>query len=141
MDKVTAFLDKELISVFTVMLPDEVPHSAAVGFSYETDPFRVYISTNKDTVKMSGLLNGESRPASMVVGWSVDEFITVQMRGTARKIEGEELAAAQKVHYAKNPSSMKRATDPTNVFICFDVTWWRYSALKSDPKEIISSEG
>lgn len=140
MDKVSAFLKDQHVCSFTVLLPDGTPHSAILHFSHQDTPFKLYFSTEKGSVKASGLQNGESQRASAVAGWSEDDYITIQMRGTAKHLEGEELAAAQEVHYAKHPGSAKWKDDPDTFFICFDVSWWRYSNLKADPAEVVSSE-
>lgn len=138
MDKVSAFLEKHPVCVFTILLPDGTPHSAALHFSHQETPFKLYFSTEKGSLKASGLQSGETESASVVVGWSEEDYITVQMRGSAKHLLGDELVSAQKVHYAKHPGSAKWADDPDTFFICFDVSWWRYSDLKSE--EIFSSE-
>ncbi len=141
MDKVSAFLANNPVSVFTVLLPGGVPHSAALHFSHSDGPLRLYFSTSLDSVKVEGLKDGQTQPASAVVGWSEQEFITLQLRGKARKLEGDELEKAKGIHYAKHPGSAKYADDPDTFFIVLDVDWFRYTDFKVAPMEILSSEG
>lgn len=135
------FLAKHNVSALTILLPDGTPHAAAVHFSHKSEPFTLFFSTHNTSRKATGLLNGESQKAAVVVGLSEEEWITFQAEGTISVItDSQQLAEAKTTHYAKNPGSKKFEGDPKAVFLCFTPTWWRYTDFNTKPMTVISSE-
>src|SRR5579872_2327559 len=117
--KIVEFLDKEKICVLSVLMSDGSPHSATVHFSYEGEPLRFFIQTTNTTVKVKSLLNGQTAKASMVIGFSEKDWITFQMRGTAKIIsDAGQLEELHKIHYKKQPEAERRK-GPNTVFIEF----------------------
>ena len=129
--KILDFLAKNRISVLTTLLPDGSPHSASLHFSNNNNPFEFYFSTERSSRKCQSLLNGKPGKSSLVVGFSEEDFITLQMEGEVKAIlNKEDLEKIHKVHYAKYPDSEKWKNDPGSVFLVFTPKWWRYTEFK-----------
>lgn len=134
------FSSKNRVSVATTLLKDGTPHSSALHYSCKEDPLTMYFSTENTSRKCEAMLDGESVKASVVVGFSEEEWLTLQMEGKMRIVPKDELEAAQKVHYKKHPSSEKWKNDPATVLLEFTPDWWRFTDLNTWPYTIISSE-
>lgn len=138
---VLKYLDSHNIAVLTTLLPDGSPHSASLHYSHNSNPFEIYFSTERTSRKCKGLLNGEVVKASLVVGFSEEEWITVQMDGEVTTVTGkDELVSLHKVHYAKHPGSEEYKENPDSVFLKFTPYWWRYTDYNTKPVTTISSE-
>lgn len=138
--KVLDFLTKHRVCSLTTTLPDGSPHAAAIHFSHKENPLTLYFSTENTSRKMTGLLKGEVVKGSVVVGFSEEEWITLQMDGEVRTISDKnELEEIHKVHYAKHPDSEKWKDDPATIFLTFTPTWWRYTDYNTKPETILSS--
>ena len=135
--KIIDFLDKERIAVLSVIQEDGCPHAASVHFSHDADPFRIYIQTSRTSKKAQPLLEGSISKAAMVVGFSEEEWVTVQMQGDIRILSDQtEADQAYMVHYKKSPDAEKRR-GPDTVILEFVPTWIRYTDFKTNPKTII----
>lgn len=133
MDKrILDFLEKERVCVLATTLSDGSPHTTALHFSIQTDPFCFYFSVDSTSRKYQGLLEADTVKGSITVGFSEVDWITLQMDGVVEKIGTEDLTSVQKIHYAKNPGSEKHKGIPTTVFIKFTPTWYRYSDFNND---------
>lgn len=136
-----AFLTKHRISCLGVQLLDGSIHSATIHYTYLSDTSQIIFNTSRSTVKCSPLLEGEIALASVVVGFSEEEFIEVQMRGTIYLItDPTQLASAQQAHCAKYPDYQKHATDPARVYLCFQPNWYRYSEFRTSPKLFVEEK-
>lgn len=135
-----ALLEKEPVGVLSVVLSDGSPHAATVHFSSQTEPLKLFIQTYP-TVKTKAIQDtGGAAPAAMVVGFSEEEFVTLQMRGEVRIVaDAAEQETIFKIHYAKHPEA-EQYRSPRTILLEFTPTWWRYSDLNTDPATIISSE-
>ena len=139
--KIIEFLDKHRVSCLTTLLKDGSPHGAALHYSHKSGPFEVFFSTDDVSVKCEALLEGGSTKASVVIGFSEEEWITLQMDGTIEIIRvAEEVKMAQEVHYAKHPHSAKFKDDPKTVFLKFTPRWWRLTDYNTDPYTIVGSQ-
>lgn len=133
------FLHSNEISVLTTLITDGIPHSAALHFSHIEEPLEFYFSTKRNSVKCENLLDGELSPASMVVGFTTENWITLQLRGNVEIIaDSAEQQRIQEIHYAKHPGSKRYKDAAETVFLKFTPNWWRYSDLSIT--QIISSE-
>ncbi len=140
-DEVLNFLKVERISVLTVLMPDGSLHSASLHFSFDNNSSPViYFSTDKDSRKCEFLKNSKSTKGSFVIGFSETDWKTLQIDGEVFLVEGDEILAAKKVHYEKNPGSKKFENDPATTFLKLVPSWWRYSDLSIHPPKIISSD-
>src|SRR3989304_6372676 len=121
MDKrVLEFLGKNRVSVLTTLLKDGTPHGAALHYSHKADPLELYFSTENTRKKCQTLRNGKPGKASVVIGFSEEEWITLQMDGEVTVIQDqEELAKVQSIHYPKHPNSEKFKNDPATIFLKF----------------------
>ena len=128
------FLSNNKIAALTTLLPDGMPHSAAIHFSHGDSPFELYFSTDKTSRKCEGLVNGETVKSSVVIGFSTQEWITFQLSGEITIITNPaELQKVQEIHYAKHPHSAKYKDDPATVFLKFTPKWWRFTDFNTDP--------
>ncbi len=139
-EQITKFLENHRIAVLTTTSPDGSLHSAAVHFAYSERPFAFYFVTEVTTRKVSGLLKGEETKASLVIGFSEEEWKTLQASGTTVIATNQALVIAQKAYYSKYPDGEKYKDDPDSVMIKFTPDWWRYTDFKQKPKKTISSE-
>lgn len=141
-NRILDFLSKHSVCSFTTLLADGAPHAAAMHFSFSPEPPRLYFLTNNTSRKMAGLLKGETRPSAVVVGFSDEELITLQIDGQVTAIaDGAKIASLQEIHFAKHPKSRKYAGDPTYIFLELVPTWWRFTDYNTKPATILSSEG
>jgi general stress protein 26 len=139
-EKVLDFLRKHRICSLTTLLIDGSPHAAAVHYSHAKDPLTLYFSTDNTSRKCEALLNGNIVKAAVVVGFSEQEWITLQMNGEIKAVlDKDELAKAQEVHYGKHPKSEKYKNEPETVFLSFTPTWWRYTDYNTIPETVLSS--
>lgn len=139
--QVIEFLAKNRVSVLTTLLLDGSPHSATLHYSHIDEPLKFFFSTEKTSRKCKGLLDGKKVKASMVVGFSEEEWITLQMDGVVKAIiDLNELRKIHKIHYAKHPNSEKYKDDSATIFLKFAPKWWRYTDYNTNPITIISSE-
>jgi general stress protein 26 len=136
---VNEFLTKERVCVLSGILPDGSSHSSTLHFSHSENPTRIYFQTWDESDKVKALREGDNKSASVVVGFSETDKLTLQMRGSLRIIsDSDELEKVFKIHYAKHPFAEKFKSEST-VMIEFTPTWWKYSDFKTDPETVISS--
>ncbi|MBI4129893.1 pyridoxamine 5'-phosphate oxidase family protein [Candidatus Roizmanbacteria bacterium] len=135
------FLTKQRVSVLTTLLKDGSPHAAALHYSHKINPLELYFSTENTSVKCQALLEGNSVKGSVVIGFSEEEWITLQMDGEVTAIfDTDKLKAAQAIHYPKHPKAAQYKDDPATIFLKFIPNWWRYTDYNTDPITILSSE-
>lgn len=140
MDKIHEFLKSHNIAVFSTNLPDGSIHAASLHFSHAENPLELYFSTDRESRKCQGLLHGEILPAAVVVGFSTEEWVTLQLDGEVQAVlVPEELRKIQDVHYAKHPHSEKYKDDPATIFLKFTPKWWRYTDFNTEPVMIVAS--
>ncbi len=133
--KILDFLAKERVCALSVALIDGTPHTAAMHYSHQINPVKLFFQTGKDSVKMQSFLKDSSK-ASIVVGFSEKDLLTLQMRGGAKIVSTpKELEEIYKIHYKKHPFAEKYK-GPETVFIEFVPTWWRYTDFNTEPETI-----
>lgn len=133
---VKAFLESERVGSLTILLPDGMLHSAAMHYSINEEPFLIYFSTDI-TSRKGGKVANEPTQASFVIGFSEEEWKTLQISGEIRLATDDEVTSIKDVHYSKNPSSKKFESDPNTVFLVLKPGWWRYTDFMKDPLEKI----
>lgn len=140
-DKILKYLTKEHVGVLSNLLPDGSVHGATLHFSHNVEPLEIYFSTENTSRKCEGLLNGEVVKASLVIGFSESEWITLQLDGEITAVSDKpELEAVHRIHYSKHPGSEKYKNDPVTIFLKFTPLWYRYTDYNTDPLTVISSE-
>lgn len=138
--KILDFLRMQRICSLTTLLVDGAPHAAAMHYSHSSDPLTLYFSTENTGKKCEALLDGSTTKASVVIGFSEKEWITLQMDGEVKTIlDKEDLAKAQEIHYTKHPKSEKYKNEPETIFLSFTPAWWRYTDYNTIPETILSS--
>jgi Predicted flavin-nucleotide-binding protein len=142
MDKrVLKFLQRHRISVLTTLLTDGKPHSASMHYAFSEKPFYFVYLTEKESRKLSGLKVGKTLPASLVIGFSEEEWITMQIEGDFKIInERKELELGWKVYAEKYVGMDKYKNSKDSVLVKFIPNWWRYTEVKPYPSVIISSD-
>ena len=128
--KVLDFLNKHRVCCLTTLLKEGSPHAAAMHYSHIPKPFEIYIQTENSSKKCESLLGGNSAKASVVVGFSEDEFKTLQLDGDIQILNKNKLATVHKIHYEKHPEAKQWKDDPATIFLVFKPTWWRYTEYK-----------
>jgi general stress protein 26 len=139
-EQITNFIDSNKICVFSVLRPDGSVHAASLHYTNNADYLEFYFATHKTSRKAASLLSGEAVKASMVIGFSEAEMVTLQMDGVVEIISADtDIARAKEIHYAKHESAKKFDGDPNTVFLRFKPNWWRYSEFMSKPPVFIES--
>ena len=136
--QILEFIKKERMCALTTILLNGAPHAAALHFSHQENPFEFFVQTTNKSKKVSGLLDGETGKASMVIGFSEQEWLTFQMDGNIKVVTDQnELTEIHKTHYAKHPDAEQWKDDPETVFLKFIPTWWRFTDFNTKPETII----
>lgn len=138
--KILNFLNNHRLCSLTTLLSDGSPHAAVLHYSHEDKPLKLFFSTENTSRKCQALITGKPGKASVVVGFSEAEWITLQMDGEVHIVEKEQLPQIYKIHYMKHPNSAKYKDDPATVFLAFLPKWWRYTDYNTKPPTILSSE-
>lgn len=129
--KVLKFLGKHRVCSLTTLLKDGSPHAAALHYSHGGSPLEIYMSTENTSRKCEALLGGKFVRGALVIGFSEEEFKTLQMDGKVKAVKDKkELAKIHKIHYAKLPDAEKWKDDPATLFLVFTPKWWRYTEYK-----------
>ncbi|OHA20145.1 MAG: hypothetical protein A2836_00935 [Candidatus Taylorbacteria bacterium RIFCSPHIGHO2_01_FULL_45_63] len=138
--KILAFLEKERVCVLSGIIPKGGSHSSTVHYSHGVNPLRFFFQTWDESMKVEALQKGTDKRASVVVGFSEQDNLTLQMRGALRVVSSpEELEAVYKIHFKKHPFAEKYKNEHT-VVIEFTPTWWRYTDFNTTPETIIDME-
>ncbi len=139
-EKILAFLKSHRVCSLATLLSDGSPHTASMHYSHQDQPIKLFFSTENTSRKCQILLDGKSTKASVVVGFSEEEWITLQLDGEVKAILApDNLKAAKAVHYLKHPNSQQYENAPATIFLEFTPTWWRYTDFNTKPETIISS--
>lgn len=128
--KVVSFLDKHRISVLTTILPDGTPHSASLHYANSVDPLYFIFWTGRKTRKCAHFEEGKKYPSSLAIGFSEEEFVTIQMEGQISIVSKKDIDSSYKVYQAKFEGSAKYNGDKDDVLLKFVPKWWRYSEFK-----------
>lgn len=139
--RVLDFLANHRVCSLTTLLKDGSPHAAALHYSNNKEPLELYFSTENTSLKTQALLDGKSTKASVVIGFSEEEWITLQMDGEVKAVlDKNGLRSVHVIHYAKVPDSEQYKDDPATIFLKFIPKWWRYTDYNTDPPTILVSD-
>jgi general stress protein 26 len=135
LDRAISFIKDARISVISTIGSDGGPHATVMHHSCLSSPLRIFYSADKSSTKYANILTRAH--SAVVVGWSEQDWVTVQMRGTTKIVnEPTELVAAKQIHYSLHPNSQRFEHDPGTVFLKFEPTWLRFSDLGVEPPVI-----
>lgn len=139
MDKnVISFLQHHRISVLSVLQSDGSIHSATLHYATIENPLSFVFMTGKKSQKCQSLLDGSEQVASLVVGFSEEEFVTFQAQGKVKMVEKSDNEKWQ-IYIDKYPSRSKGRENPEYVLLQFTPLNWKYTDMKGDsPVKVIS---
>jgi general stress protein 26 len=139
-ERILKFLKRHRISVLTTVLKNGQPHSATIHYAYNKDTNSFYFLTAVDSRKMEDLVNPDWHNAALVIGFSEEEWLTMQLEGKVRWIsDKQELEEAWKVYSGKFNGSEKEKGSTDSALLEFSPKWWRYTEVRPNPQLIISS--
>lgn len=127
------FIKKKQLMVISTINREGNSQSAVVGFS-ETPELEIIFGTSCETRKYSNLQTNKN--VSLVIGWDLEEKITVQYEGVVKEAVGEEIKICKSLHINKNPKREKHSNHPKERFFKIKPRWIRYSNLSKSPEEI-----
>ena len=84
--KILDFISKHRISVLTTLLAGGSPHSASMHFATGTENLDFIFFTKEKSRKCEHFETNKDYPASLVVGFSEEEWTEIQMEGTIKKL-------------------------------------------------------
>ncbi|MBI5358257.1 pyridoxamine 5'-phosphate oxidase family protein [Candidatus Amesbacteria bacterium] len=116
--RIIDFLTKERVCVLAT------PYASATHFTFDQGSTLIYFVTHRGSKKLENLGS-----ASVVIGFSEQDWITVQFDGKIEIIVGTD-EIKNKI-LAKYPEDVKHM-DEESVFLRFTPTWWRYSDYKNN---------
>jgi general stress protein 26 len=135
------FLEKHRVGVLAITLEDGSPHAATMHYSMRDEPFKLFFATARDSKKGQALEGKKHIKASVVVGFDPKEWTTIQLDGELKVVtDPEQIDLVKAIHYANNPDSRARHTEPETLMLVFTPTWWRYSNFQAEPPVVIGSE-
>lgn len=141
--KLLEFLIRHRIAAVALILNNGKSHSAVMHFSFEENPLRLFFQTSKKSGKIAqaDIMDGASAIASLCIGFSEEEWQTLQMEGKIRGVfTTEEKKKVQAIHYLRYPNSQENENDPDTLFLEFISSWWQLSDYNTNPPKKISSE-
>jgi len=141
MDKaVTKFLNTHRVSVLGILQKNNAIHSASLHFAYSKDTNSFYFITAKSTRKCESLINNETQNASLVIGFSEEEFATFQAEGKVKIVTRNDEDTAWNTYLRKYPEREAKKKDKSYVILEFKPGTWKFTNMKEDPAIKISSE-
>jgi len=138
--RIKKFLDQNRVCALTVVSPDGTLESAAMHYTHKLKPLEFYFSTDVNSRKCAAVRVGKTATASVVVGFSEEDWQTMQMTGKLARVSGKELAAVKKLIYKKNPQAKKYEDDPDTFFLKFTPRQWRFSDFSKHPPKVVVYE-
>ena len=131
-ERLFRYLREGRVSVLSTCAPNGEPHSSVMHYSCAAGLPVLFFSTDDRTAKASDCR--ENPRASVAIGWSEVDWVTVQMRGALRALTlPEEKEAAKAAHYAVHPNARQFDSDPHTLFLRFEPDWVRFSDLGATP--------
>lgn len=134
--RIKNFLNRHRILVLSTLLKDGTPYCATCHYAFNNDGHFV-ILTEKNTRKCEGLNFSKFNPASIVVGFSEEEWIEFQATGTVTVIPSQSPMYPDLREDYEKKFKTTLDLDDLDVFLLFDLNWARYSELKRDKSVII----
>ena len=120
------------VSVLSTCTSRGEPHSSVMHYSCAAELPGLFFSTDDRSAKAQDCR--ENPRASVALGWSEVDWVTVQMRGGLRALSSPaEIEAAKAAHYAVHPGARQFDSDPHTLFLAFEPDWVRFSDLAAAP--------
>ncbi len=112
---------------------NDSPESAVVAFS-QTDDLKLIFGSLHESRKNQNILKNPN--VSLVIGWSQENYITIQYEGLARLLHGEEREKYAEAHCTKNPGSRAFKDLPNQEYFIIEPKWIRYSDVMEDEAKV-----
>ena len=131
-DRLFRFLREGRVSVLSTCTSKGEPHSSVMHYSCAADLPALYFSADDRSAKAGDCR--ENTRASVALGWSEVDWVTVQMRGALRALtRPDAVKSAKAAHYAVHPNARQFENDPHTLFLLFEPDWVRFSDLAASP--------
>ena len=131
-ERLFRFLREGRVSVLSTCNSKGEPHSSVMHCSCAAELPGLFFSTDDRSAKAQDCR--ENPRASVALGWSEVDWVTVQMRGGLRALTSPaEIEAAKAAHYAVHPGARQFDSDPHTLFLAFEPDWLRFSDLAATP--------
>jgi len=131
------YMSKQLLAVVSTKNEFGDIESAVVAFT-ETDDLELIFQTPNSTRKYKNLKHDSQ--VAVVIGWDLNENITIQYEGIAIEADIQEIDKYRKIQLLKHNRSKKYAFLEENKYFKISPKWIRYSDLKTDPPIIFTLE-
>ncbi len=139
-ERVVKFLKRHRIAVLTTLVAGGQPHSASLHYAFNQNPFYLVFWTGSGTRKLNNMQENKSSKGSVVIGFSEEEWLTMQMEGEVKWITDANEQNEIWPCYAEKYDERKEYKDTQDsALLKFTPAWWRYSEVKPLPSIIISS--
>lgn len=128
LENVKQFLNEHETSVISTLDAHNQPQAATVGFSVDEN-FIIVFATNQKTRKANNI--AVNNKVALVVGFEGQK--TVQIEGTAEKIDTELNKDRINLHFAKVPGAKKFAGELDQSYYLIRPTWLRFTDYTKQP--------
>lgn len=125
------FIRKNVISVFTTMISDGGPHSAAMYYVFDTHEKTFYMVADINGMKCENLSETDETFGSMVIGTDPENWSTMQLRGSVTLVPQESEEFVIKNSFKEMPQLSNYLDHPNRVIIKFVPAWWRFTDSSS----------
>jgi general stress protein 26 len=133
--KVIKFVENNKICVLATLLSDGKPHTATMHYANMAATLDFVFFTKPDSRKCESIEIGKKYPASLVVGFSEEEWIEFQAEGHIEMIERKNSDPYINSFAGKFKGA---GLDIEHVVLKFTTDWWRYTEFKPEFKKIES---
>jgi uncharacterized protein YhbP (UPF0306 family) len=140
-EQMVEFLKLHRISVLSILMPAGVVHGATMHYAFDESSKKFVFMTEKQSRKGGAVVDGGVRQASLVIGFSEEEWLTAQLSGLVKAVNDEEMDWAWKTYAEKFSGADKYKGDEETLMMVFEPTWWKFSKVRPKPGEVRTSEG
>lgn len=117
------------IGVLTVQTRAGYLHGAAMHYVHQHEPMQLVFLTQDTTAKVPHLPEPVAR-AAVVVGFSEEEWSTVQMHGTVEVVNMKDPGYVKLVELYERKYPEMSELDEHDVFMVFRPEKWKYTEMK-----------
>jgi hypothetical protein len=135
--EILTYLPTQRVGVLAVEMLDGSPHAATVHFAHTEEPFILYFETYRPYRKAEPLYGRPITRASFVVSSDEKNMKTLQLDGTIKLLQPNELPIFATVYLGKFPEKQKKVEDEKFVRFKFTPTWWRFTDWTTPQGKII----
>lgn len=125
-------LRTNVLAVLSTLADQYQPQSALVAFAEDKD-LNLYFQTRLTSRKHKNL--SEHRKVSLVIGWDINDLVTVQLEGVANEVPSTSVVKALFVK-KESPSTSEYLNHADARFYKVNPSWVRYSDYSTKPPHI-----